>query len=312
MEITKLFISLQKSNIDMFKDDIIEKNKDLQLRFSDFESHGWKVIEKRFVAFMDIAGFKATNQYEFYTFFLLQALKEIAHDEQKSYVYDENEYLYVISVSDSIVIFSKDNSIESFCCFCHAVGRIFNKCVLLGRFMTAAMSCGMTYVDRKKMIFGGVAYDEAYLHQEQMDFYGILGAPSIIDFFIQNNNCTDDVFLRYKKHFYDVEYYIKTNRNDSSVKTGKMLNYFWYDMILYDYVVYSKINWGGNVISLCSDENGMVCGNYEHFIADKIENYDVPDKKIKDRMINTINVLESMLSQQPYNYKMKFSRKKYE
>lgn len=114
----------------MFKDDIREKNKDLQLRFSDYESHGWKVIEKRFVAFMDLAGFKATNQYEYYTYFLLHALKEIAYNEQKSYVDDENEYLYVISVSDSIVIFSKDDSIESFCCFCHAVGRIFNKCVL--------------------------------------------------------------------------------------------------------------------------------------------------------------------------------------
>ena len=77
----------------MFKDDIREKNKDLQLRFSDYESHGWKVIEKRFVAFMDLAGFKATNQYEYYTYFLLHALKEIAYNEQKSYVDDENEYL---------------------------------------------------------------------------------------------------------------------------------------------------------------------------------------------------------------------------
>lgn len=298
----------------MFKDDIREKNKDLQLRFSDYESHGWKVIEKRFVAFMDLAGFKATNQYEYYTYFLLHALKEIAYNEQKSYVDDENEYLYVISVSDSIVIFSKDDSIESFCCFCHAVGRIFNKCVLLGRFMTVAMACGMTYVDKEKMIFGGVAYDKAYLLQEQMDYYGILGAPSIIDFFIKNSNCTDTDYLRYKKHFYDVEYYMKTNsRKDSSVKREKGLNYFWYDKFLYDYVVYSKITWGRKNIGLCSDdESGIVICNYEQHIAYKIENYDEPDERIKKRMMNTINVLESMLSQQSFNHKMKFSRKKYE
>ena len=298
----------------MFKDDIIEKNKDLQLRFSDFESHGWKVVEKRFVAFMDIAGFKATNQYEYYSFNLVQALKDISKEEQNNYVDDVNEYLYIVSVSDSVVVFSKDDSIESFCCFCHAVGRIFNKCVLLGRFMTVAMSCGMTYVDKGKMIFGGVAYDEAYQLQEQMDYYGILSAPSMIDFFIQNNNCIDKDYLRYKKHFYDVEYYIKTNLcKDTSVKTGRGMNYFWYDKLLYDYVVYSKIIWGGNKTGLCSDdESGIVSCNYEQHIAYKIENYDVPDEKIKKRMINTINVLESMLSQQSYNYKTEFSRKKYE
>lgn len=293
----------------------IEKtDEELRLRNGNIESSGWNIVEKRFVAFMDIAGFKATNQFEYYSFNLVHALKNISKEEQNNYVDDVNEYLYIVSVSDSVVVFSKDDSIESFCCFCHAVGRIFNKCVLLGRFMTVAMSCGMTYVDKEKMIFGGIAYDEAYQLQEQMDYYGILGAPSIIDFFIKNDNCTDDDFIRYKKHFYDVEYYIKTNsRKDTSIKTGKRLNYFWYDKILYDYVVYSKIVWGGNKTGLCSDdESGIVSCTYDQQIAYKIENYGVSDEKIKKRMINTINVLESMLSQQPYNYKTKFSREKYE
>ena len=294
---------------------LIEKIDDeLRLRNGNIESSGWNVVKKRFVAFMDIAGFKATNQFEYYSFNLVQALKEISKEEQNNYVDDVNEYLYIVSVSDSVVVFSKDDSIESFCCFCHAVGRIFNKCVLLGRFMTVAMSSGMTYVDKEKMIFGGVAYDEAYQLQEQMDYYGILGAPSIIDFFIKNDNCTDDDFIRYKKHFYDVEYYIKTNsRKDTSIKTGKRLNYFWYDKILYDYVVYSKITWGEEKVGLCaSDENSVVCCNYEQHITQVIENYEVYDVKIKKRMIHTINVLESMLRQQNYNYNQVFSRKNYE
>jgi hypothetical protein len=293
----------------------IEKiDEELRLRNENIESSGWNIVEKRFVAFMDIAGFKATNQFEYYSFNLVHALKNISKEEQNNYVDDVNEYLYIVSVSDSVVVFSKDDSIESFCCFCHAVGRIFNKCVLLGRFMTVAMSCGMTYVDKEKMIFGGIAYDEAYQLQEQMDYYGILGAPSIIDFFIKNSNCTDTDYLRYKKHFYDVEYYMKTNsRKDSSVKREKGLNYFWYDKFLYDYVVYSKITWGRDNIGLCSDEvSGIVVCNYKLHIAYKIENYDEPDERIKERMMNTINVLESMLSQHSFNHKMKFSRKKYQ
>ena len=111
-----------------------------------------------------------------------------------------------------------------------------------------------------------------------------------------------------------MEYYIKTNsRKDTSIKTGKRLNYFWYDKILYDYVVYSKITWGEEKVGLCaSDENSVVCCNYEQHITQVIENYEVYDVKIKKRMIHTINVLESMLRQQNYNYNQVFSRKNYE
>lgn len=308
-------VSLQIKKMEHFIDKIKILDDEIQPQISDMECAGWRVFSRRFVAFMDIAGYKATNHYGFYSYSLAHALKNIANEEQERYVEridinNMNEYLYIVSISDSVVVISKDDSIESFCCFCHAVGRIFNKCILLGRFMTAAMACGQTYVDKEKIIFGGVAYDKAYNLQEQMDYYGILSDPSIIDYFTQNINCLDENYLCYKKHFYDVEYYLKPNRDDdTSIKTGKRLNYFWYDRLPYGYVVYSKIMWGLNEIKLCaSDENGVVAGNYEEHITNVIENYGEENIKIKKRLNHTMDVLEYMLKYQSYNYKQKFTR----
>ena len=137
------------------KIDLMDKN--LYPTLSNIESDKWwKVFSKRFVAFLDIAGFKATSKFEFYSYSLLQAFKEIAEKEQKFYKENADEYLYIIAISDSIIVFSKNDSIDSFCCFSHAIGRIYNKCIILGRVVNAAVAYGEMFVDKDKLVFGGV------------------------------------------------------------------------------------------------------------------------------------------------------------
>lgn len=145
-----------------FTKKIEEMDIELNSVLSNIISDGWKVFSMRFVAFLDIAGFKATSKFEFYSYSLLNAFKKISQEEQNNYKCNTDEYLYIVAISDSIVIFSKDDSIESFCCFSHAIGRIFNKGILLGRLMNAAVSYGEIFVDKDNLIFGGVTYDTAY------------------------------------------------------------------------------------------------------------------------------------------------------
>ena len=74
----------------------------------------WELNCKRFVAFIDIAGFKAMVQNEEATKIatILGEFKLIADKQCEKY--GKVDMLYTIAVSDSIIIISKDDSEDSF------------------------------------------------------------------------------------------------------------------------------------------------------------------------------------------------------
>lgn len=62
-------------------------------------------------------------------------------------------------------------------------------------------------------------------------------------------------------------------------------------------------------INVCTDDpNGLVVGSYTDHISNVIENYGEEKDKIKKRLNNTMNVLESMLKQLKLNYNQRFKR----
>lgn len=283
----------------------------LKGKIADIENKGWKVFSNRFVAFLDIAGFKATTKYPCYSYSLLQAFKGIAIKEQEQYNIDGIDRLFIVAVSDSIIVFTKDDSIESFCCFVNTVGKIFNISLLFKRFMNAAMVCGNTFVDREQQIFGGEAYDMAYSLQESMNYFGILCDPSISEYLDKNKDCGVGYFNYYKNFFFDVKYYIKEQCGVKRIATGKWLNLFWYSFVQYDNILNTRVIWGNEEIELCtSDQNGIIAGTYFDFITEAIQNYGEDTPKIKQKINNTMDVLESMLRLQSYNYNQKFERLK--
>ena len=274
-----------------FEEFVKSKDRVLKGQIEDSKNNGWKVFSNRFVAFLDIAGFKATTKYPFYTYCLMQAFKRIALKEQERFIEDDIDRLYIVAVSDSIVIFTKDDSVESFCCFAHVVGKIFNKSLLFKRFLNAAMACGQTFVDIEQQLFGGDAYNKAYTLQDSMDYYGILCDPSIAEYLANNKDCKNEYYDFYQKRFLDVEYYIKCKNCDKPFITGKRLNYFWYDDVLYSDILYTCVIWGDKEIKLCTnDPNGMIAGNYEDFITNTIENYGEDDSKVKNKINHTMDV----------------------
>ena len=61
-----------------FEKFVSEHDAILKSQIVDNESMGWKVFSNRFVAFLDISGFKVTTKYPYYSYSLLQAFKGIA------------------------------------------------------------------------------------------------------------------------------------------------------------------------------------------------------------------------------------------
>ena len=141
----------------------------------------WDLNCKRFVAFIDIAGFKAMVHNEEATKIatILGEFKYIADKECEEY--GKVGMLYTIAISDSIILISKDYSEDSFSCFCQSLGAVFNN-TLTFKLMTAAVAFGEMYVDRTNMIFFGEPYNIAYSLQEQMNYYGVLCDDSMSEY----------------------------------------------------------------------------------------------------------------------------------
>jgi|GEM_PF-6607721 len=294
-----------------FEKFVSEHDTILKSQIVDNESMAWNVFSNRFVAFLDISGFKVTTKYPYYSYSLLQAFKGIAFKEQEQYNKDGIDRLFIVAVSDSIVVFTKDDSIESFCCFAHVVGKIFNISLLFKRFLNAAMACGNTFVNRDLLIFGGEAYNRAYTLQESMDYYGILCDPSVAEYLAKNKECKNEFFNLYQKQFLDVRCYIKDKSCNKNNIPGKWLNFFWYNFVLYNDILDTRAKWGNEEIRLCAiDQYGTLAGSYFDFITEAVQNYGEDSTRIKQKINNTMDVLESMLSLQTYNYNQKFERLK--
>ena len=193
----------------------------------------WDLNCKRFVAFIDIAGFKAMVHNEEATKIatILSEFKLIADKQCEEY--GMADMLYTIAVSDSIIIISKDDSEDSFSCFCQSLGVVFNN-TLTSKLMTAAVAFGKMYVDRTNMIFFGEPYNIAYSLQEQMNYYGVLCDNSMSDYLKSRELPThNDNFNFYKRLFMVIPSSLKKKTTSECKYCNEMkekLNFKWFDM----------------------------------------------------------------------------------
>ena len=191
----------------------------------------WELHCKRFVAFIDIAGFKAMVKSEKITKIadMLGLFKLLADKQCEEYGHPC--MLYTIAISDSIIIISKDDSEDSFSCFCQSLGVVFNN-TLTFKLMTAAVAFGEMYVDRTNMIFFGEPYNIAYSLQEQMNYYGVLCDNSMSDYLKSRELSTHNANF-YKRLFIELPSLLKkktTNECKSCNEMKEILNFKWFDM----------------------------------------------------------------------------------
>lgn len=248
----------------------------------------WVPICKRFVAFIDIAGFKAMVKKESATEIatLLSDFKLLADKQCEEY--GQPNMLFTIAISDSIVVFSKDDSEDSFACFCQSLGVIFNNAMTL-KLMNAGVAFGDMYVDRANMIFFGEPYIIAYTLQEKMDYYGILCDESVSKYIKEKEHVTQNKhFHFYKKLFIKQPSPLKILKiSESSIYKDMqdVLNFKWFDM---HFAPTHKF----------VEEDGIIVGTYYDRMLRVIERErkklisTEEYSKIEERINNTIEMIE--------------------
>ena len=248
----------------------------------------WGLHNKRFVAFLDIAGFKAMvrNEKTSKIAAILSEFKLLADKQCKEYGYPF--MLYSIAISDSIIIISKDDSEESFSCFCQSLGIVFNN-TLTFKLITCAVAFGEMYVDRENMIFFGEPYNIAYTLQDNMNYYGVLCDESVSRYIKEKKLVTQsNHFNFYKKLFIKLPSSVKkTKIHESPIhyNTQDMLNFKWFDPHF-------------DPVKRFVEQDGMLVGTYYERVVQLFDkerlkqvSYSEEKSKIEERINNTIEIV---------------------
>jgi len=155
----------------------------------------WNPVCKRFVAFLDIMGFKdfvARNSHEKIAVEMLKVdnhIKEIS----KSNGLISSDSIIVTTFSDSIIIFSKDESIPSYIDFCSVVGKLFCKIIGDSLPVKGGIAYGDITVNQSRQIYFGQPIIDAYLLEEEVNYYGIAVHNSVEEY--RRKFSTDEIPL---------------------------------------------------------------------------------------------------------------------
>ena len=184
----------------------------------------WQTTDSRFVAFVDILGFKelvATSNHED-IYRKLHAISESkkflqgTSDVPESQARYQGSNIYIASFSDSIVVFSKSDSIDNFYSFLIAVRWLFAKTISDGIPIKGALAHGTISVNKSSQIYFGKPIIDAYLMEEDVNYMGATCHHSI-DSYLQTKipeiNPEIDEFLFETKTPLKSGYYTHLNIN---------------------------------------------------------------------------------------------------
>jgi len=154
------------------------------------DDNDWEITGNRFVAFFDILGFKemvlrSTHEE---IFGVLNNISELKNSFSKDFINSkaEKEPIRIITFSDSIIIFSKNDSPESFIVFLKAINWLFAGIINTKIAIKGAFSHGVISANFKEQIFFGQSYIDAFLLQEEVNYMGVVAHHSI-DKYINDN-----------------------------------------------------------------------------------------------------------------------------
>ena len=155
----------------------------------------WQIESNRFVAYIDILGFKElvlNNSFEY----LINKFRILNNDNllfsSPNLFNKENELVCFHSIyfSDTIYIFSSNDSISSFRNFLLALYYYTNGLLFNNIPFTGAISHGSAYIDIDKNLFFGKPIIDSYILGEQVNYIGLV-AHNSIDKYISSFNSSD-------------------------------------------------------------------------------------------------------------------------
>lgn len=161
----------------------------------------WKTTDTRFVAFLDILGFKDSVMRNTHDdiYSKLTSINKLKKTIEKSN-YNENlvEYyndseVYIVNFSDSIVVFSKNNSVFNFEHFLVTVRFLFGKCIDKGIPIKGGIAYGEVSVNKSEQIYFGQPIIDAYLLEEDVNHFGIAFHNSVDNYIVINKEEIDEL-----------------------------------------------------------------------------------------------------------------------
>ncbi len=154
----------------------------------------WKTTDNRFVAFLDILGFKdlvARNSHEY----IYELLQSITHT--KKVIKDASAHptimkelgdvdVHIVNFSDSIALFSKNDDPKNFKYFLLSVRWIFTEAIKKGIPLKGGFAHGTVSLNKTDQIYYGQAIIDAYLIEEEVNYYGVVAHNSIDKYMFDN------------------------------------------------------------------------------------------------------------------------------
>lgn len=155
----------------------------------------WEITANRFVVFLDIMGFKDFVQRNPHDV-VFEKMKRIADLRQKLETYSSKQTSYedadyeleVINYSDSIMIFSKNDSQNAFESIKIAAMWFMAFAIKDGIPLKGAVAHGTISIEKDKHIYFGQPLIDAYLLQEEVHYYGVVFHHSVDKYILE----TDD------------------------------------------------------------------------------------------------------------------------
>lgn len=137
----------------------------------------WNFTTPRFVGFIDIMGFKdmvtRSSHEEIYN--IMQQIEEATRNARDIYWTDiKDELVRSTLYSDSIILYSKDNTFESAYSIVATLATLSSDLFTSAIPHKGAIAFGNMTLDTTKSIFFGQPLIDAYLLQEELNYYGIV------------------------------------------------------------------------------------------------------------------------------------------
>lgn len=141
------------------------------------QNNDWPITCNRYVGFIDIMGFKDMTTRlphgEIYNLMKkIDASKSL--NENIPWTGKEDKLVKTTSYSDSIMIYSKNNSFDSFKSFIATISGIIEDLFTSEIPFKGAVAYGKMTLDTTRSIFFGKPLIDSYLLQDELHFYGVI------------------------------------------------------------------------------------------------------------------------------------------
>jgi hypothetical protein len=156
----------------------------------------WKMTNKRFVAFIDILGFKdlvmrSSHKDIYEQLFQISKTKQLIENlsDDKYFMADKGDSdTYILRFSDSIAIFSKTDDLANFSYFLEVTNYLFSRAINCKIPLKGGIALGIVSLNKTEQIYFGQPIIDAFLIEGEVKYMGIVAHNSIDKYLFENKN----------------------------------------------------------------------------------------------------------------------------